>query len=609
MDMKTLSLRCTAAMLLVFLSSNLRAQSSVIFGHPGYNAAYEIIPTNDGGFMVGGQSNDTVTGSLQYWVVKGSNKGEIAWDSLFGGDSRDFLWSIKPAFDGGALLAGYSNPQGSGLEAAVLFKIDSVGHTKKRIEVDYARADHAHWFAQRKQGGYFWAGHTDSEGDSTGEMILQKLDDNFNKVWEHTYRKNIGEHAHCGTLTSDGGCVLLGHTVIGGYEHFWANRIDSNGTLVWSKVFQSSSVFNDSPYGIVTTREGGFAMFGGSGNSQGTASTMWLVVVDSAGTKIVDKHFGPLAFAYSGLQTSDGGFMLVGYSSSATHGGYDVDVVKTDLKGAQQWQKKYGTTADDLGYAACEHKSQYIVAGQTYINGQSDLWLLYIDSTGAPVPYEGPTSPLAFTVDSNSLKYDVDNDTHVHGTIENLTADSLHITFKRTQTVSKSHFDFHTEIGASEFLTDTTTALIGFGPHEKKPFLEHVVAYPSITDSGTLCITLYPREGTGTTVERCIFLRPNLPSSVPLVTAMESKPSFSIYPNPIVGSSSAIIRSNDPKNMIGRVAIYDALGRLVWTMSGGNRTDVSWDGRSASGSLCSTGMYHIQITTPHGTYGLKLSRL
>jgi hypothetical protein len=606
--MKTFSLRCIAAILLVLLSSNLRAQSSVIFGHPGYNSAYEIIPTQDGGFMVGGQSDDSVSGALQYWVVRGSNKGVVAWDSLYGGDSRDFLWSIKPAFDGGALLAGYSHPQGSGLEAAVLFKIDSEGHTQKRIEVNYNRADHAHWFAQRTQGGYFWAGHTDSEGDTTGEMILQKLDDNFNKVWEHTYHKNIGEHAHCGTLTSDGGCVLLGHTVIGGYEHFWANRIDSNGTLVWSKVFQSSSVFNDSPYGIVTTRDGGFALFGGSGNSQGTQSTMWLVVVDSAGTKIIDRHFGTLAFAYSGIQTSDGGFLLIGYTGSATQGGYDVDVVKTDAKGILKWQKKYGTTADDLGYAACEHKSQYILAGQTYINGQSDMWLLYVDSTGAPASYEGP-SQLAFTIDSNSLKYDVGVDNHIHGTIENLTADSLHITFKRTQTVSKSHFDFHTEIGASEFMKDTTTVLIGFGPHETKPFLEHLVAYPSITDSGTLCIALYPSEGAGTPVEQCIAVKPNLTASVTFTASQVGERSFSIFPNPIMGSSSAIIRSNDPNNMIERVAIYDALGRLVWSQSGGNRTELSWDGRSTSGSLCPTGIYHVQISTLHGTYGLKLSRM
>src|SRR5207248_6959552 len=115
-------------------------------------------------------------------------------------------------------------------ESALLLKIDSVGRLVKQYDVNYNRADHAHWFAHRKQGGYFWGGHTDSEGDATGEMIIQKLDPDMNKIWDSTYAltPNSYEHGHCGALTSDGGCVLAGHTEANGQEHTWAVRVDSN---------------------------------------------------------------------------------------------------------------------------------------------------------------------------------------------------------------------------------------------------------------------------------------------------------------------------------------------------------------------------------------------
>lgn len=547
-----------------------RGQTEVVYGYPGDDDGYEVTAMQDGGFMVGGHTNKYT--SQDYWAVRFSNQGKVLWDSAYGSPVSDFLWSVQPTRSGGALLAGYSGVQNSGLETALLFAIDSVGRTIKKIDVGGSRAVHAHWFAQRKQGGYFWSGHTDSDGDTTGDMILQKLNDNFDTVWQRTYGLGSAEHAHCGTLTNDGGCVLLGHTSINGYDHFWATRIDSNGNQKWSKVFQSSPTMYDSPYGVVATKEGGFALLGGSQNYQGTISTMWLVVVDSAGNKIVDKHYGSLAFAYSGIQAADGSFMLIGYAMSKTKNGYNMDVVRTDAKGNQKWEKRYGTTGYVFGYGMFEHNDQYVLVGSTdsTSDGLTDLLVVYVDSNGTRVPYDSRKSSdqlFAFTVDSSNVHYQIASDNHATGTVENLSNDSLFLTFKRTSTLPKP-WEYHVDLGGKEYITDSSRGVpYGFAlaPHEKQSFLLHAIAGNN-PDSGTICVRLSALNSSrADTMEQCFTLLPPVSSGVSF--AYLARTTLSLSPNPIDRSTNNLIEIKLGSSSEVSHAVYDALGREVsaWT--------------------------------------------
>ncbi|HZK76587.1 MAG TPA: T9SS type A sorting domain-containing protein [Candidatus Kapabacteria bacterium] len=377
-----------------------RAQSSLTYNRGGNCSGYEVIPTEDGGFMIGGQASDDA-GAGQYWVAKVNAQGKnVSWDSVYDlGYSQSFLWSIQPSYEaGGALLAGYTGVQGSELESALLVKIDSFGRIVKSYDVKYARATHAHWFAHRKQGGYFWGGHTDAEGDPTGDMILQKLDSGMNKLWDSTYYLTInsGEHAHCGALTSDGGCVLAGHTTVNGQEHTWAVRVDSNGVPIWKKLFDSTAAMSESPYRVVETREGDFAIIGGTQSS--TASRMRLLVVDSNGNKLIDKLYGTgYSWSQSGIQCSGGGYVLIGYYSTNTT--QNALVVRTDAKGNIKWQQQYSGEALAAGYDLFQRNDdQFVLIGATAPNANvnySDLWVLYIDSNGAVTNYDTAASSVS----------------------------------------------------------------------------------------------------------------------------------------------------------------------------------------------------------------------
>lgn len=366
--------------------------------------AYALQPASDGGFIVVGTKGGATEASVDYWAARFDAEGNKKWEKTYGRPGvSETIWGLEPSLDGGWLLAGFSGRQFSGNEHALMYKIDDDGNIVWEKDIDYARSDHAHIVLERPEGGYFMTGHTDSKGDESGDVWVIKMDAERNVVWEKVYSLNYGEHSHAARLTPDGGCAVLCHTLvtdtlisgldtlINTHEKYWVFKIDSNGVIQWSKTPTSGKTLHDSPYYIISTREGGFALFGGSGNNQG--GTGWMVVLDSAGNTIVDKHYGGNgedSFLWSGRQTSDGGFIGFGLTTGQTNGAYDAYVVKTDVEGNIEWEQRLGAEGNDYGYCGYETPDGFVVAGATTSNsllvgGGEDMLLGKIFRDGGPI--------------------------------------------------------------------------------------------------------------------------------------------------------------------------------------------------------------------------------
>ncbi|MQY71655.1 hypothetical protein GH141_06980, partial [bacterium] len=70
-------------------------------------------------------------------------------------------------------------------------------------------------------------------------------------------------------------------------------------------------------------------------------------------------------------ETSDGGYIIAGYTTSFGAGSYDVYLVKTNEDGDTLWTKTYGGTGSDVGYSVQETPDEgYIIAGRTTSFGQ-----------------------------------------------------------------------------------------------------------------------------------------------------------------------------------------------------------------------------------------------
>jgi hypothetical protein len=156
--------------------------------------------------------------------------------------------------------------------------------------------------------------------------------------WDKTFGGTGSDYAHSVVSTSDGGYLLVGYSQSGaggdksqnsqGSYDYWAVKIDANGNKVWDKTFGGNG--GDEAQSVVTTSDGGYLLVGysasGAGgdksqNSQGYTD-YWAVKIDGNGNKVWDKTFGGTShdYAQSVVSTSDGGYLLVGDSGSGAGG-------------------------------------------------------------------------------------------------------------------------------------------------------------------------------------------------------------------------------------------------------------------------------------------------
>ena len=265
------------------------------------------------------------------------------WDKTFGGNDYDALRALDQTNDKGFILAGESWSDQSGDKSQPfigtyrqldywIVKTDSLGNKEWDKTYGNPYTDYLTCIKQTSDGKYFVGGH------STVDMKLLKLDINGNKLWEKTIGGNDSDNLNAVDITNDGGFILVGASAsnIGrdkseankGFADYWIVKIDSSGNKIWDKTIGGPS--NDIPQAIHQTSDGGYIVGGystsGIGGDKSEVSKgnfdYWVVKLDSNGNKIWDKTFGgaDLEYISSILQTADGGYIVGGFSESGISG-------------------------------------------------------------------------------------------------------------------------------------------------------------------------------------------------------------------------------------------------------------------------------------------------
>ncbi len=306
--------------------------------------------------------------------------GEVEWLKVFGGSKEDNALSVVETTDGGYAVAGYT----SSIDGDI---------------IDKTATDSDYWILKlTKDGSVSWSKTYGGSADDRAEKIIQ---------------------------TADGGYLLVGYSrsqdqdvsVNAGLQDYWVVKVNTTGEIQWEKSFGFPGI--DRAFSVVQTKDKGYFITGfldvtasgGEGNdlvSENSKSAkgikhgvgeFWGIKLDSSGNKEWRRFFGGTNNdrSYDVIQTEDNGFLMIGSSESVdfditdSKGSYDFWVLKVNSEGTKLWQKSYGGSEIDVGYAiASTGDGKFIIVGDSRSNdkditnpkGNADLWMIQIDSNG-----------------------------------------------------------------------------------------------------------------------------------------------------------------------------------------------------------------------------------
>ena len=357
------------------------------YGGSSYDSAESIQQTSDGGYIVAGKTGSFGAGNYDMWVLKLNADGSVAWQKTYGGAGYDSYPAPQQTSDGGYIVAGGTNSFGAGGYDFWVLKLNADGSVAwQKTYGGVGGYDIAFSIQQTSDGGYIVAGQTTSFGAGNTDAWVLKLNPDGSVAWQKTYGGAADDFAYSIQQTSDGGYIVAASTSSfgAGSTNAWVLKLNANGSLAWQKTYGGTA--QDFAGHIQQTSDGGYIVAGyttsfGAGNYDA-----WVLKLNPDGSVAWQKTYGGAGYDLAGIQqTSDGGYIVAAATSSFGAGNYDAWVLKLNPDGSVAWQKTYGSTGDDSpGIIQQTSDGGYIMPGYTtsFGAGNYDAWVLKLDSNG-----------------------------------------------------------------------------------------------------------------------------------------------------------------------------------------------------------------------------------
>lgn len=383
--------RCTSKHLylfyLVILTVNLSAQPDIIwqttYGGSGLDYCYAARQTADNGFVFAGVKTLSCGNGADFWLLKTDQDGSIQWQNSFGGTANDYAYSLTQTSDGGYVLTGFTESFGAGGRDVWLVKTDELGNLLWSNTLGLSNWDEGRAVIQTDDEGFIVAGSITSYFTGTVDVLLARFNSSGDLLWTKSYGESGSESGLSVQQTADGGYVVTGCTSSwgAGSDDLYLLKTDSQGTMEWDQTFGGSHV--DWGRSVQQTSDGGYIVTGYTSSYGSGYEDVWLIKTDEEGNLQWDRTYGgSLSDEGSHVQqTFEGGYVISATTGSYGAGSLDLWVIKTDSNGNVQWDLTRGGSDWDTGHSV-EQTSDggYIVAGDTrsFGSGSSDAILVRI---------------------------------------------------------------------------------------------------------------------------------------------------------------------------------------------------------------------------------------
>ncbi len=336
--------------LLFYVFSN--GQSNYFFSSYGASGGSEemeaVIPTSDGKMVITGAIDFGSNKDLL--LVKTDLNGNLLWAKSYGGNSDDMGIDVKETWDGGYIVAGWTQSYGQGSFDFWVLKTDVNGNLQWQKTYGGTGAEQA-WSVSIDNKTFLIVGGTTSFGAGLSDVLVINIDSLGGIIWQKTYGTsgddappgNYTEYVARGIKDVNGKFLLSGitdGTGSGGLDIFLIKVNPLNGNIIWQKTYGDT---DDEGSWNFTEASGEYYLTGNYTDPTTFESDCWIVKTDSTGNILWQKTFG-IGNAWDEILnvsvSQDGGLLLASYYEIGTNDWASLGF-KVSASGSLQWANSY----------------------------------------------------------------------------------------------------------------------------------------------------------------------------------------------------------------------------------------------------------------------------
>jgi hypothetical protein len=349
---------------------------------PHFYTCNGVVPAWDGGFIFTDRT-----------LAKITDNGNVEWAKNY--KVNTWLKSIVRTHDGGYIATGNIYFINNGNIKIFTIKVDASGNLIwHKLYGSTEEFDEISWsICQTSDSNYLIAGTTSGYGMGASDIYLIKIDENGNVIWARTIGGELSEFVYKVKQLENGDIMVIGYAMKGTGNHdIYLIKMNNEGDTLWTRTYGGN--YEEFGHDVIQTSDGGFAIIGSKYISSYRLADMMLVKTDSNGNFSWAKTYGgnDVDEGVQLWELPDHGFILAGQTESFGAGGdcdpigpcRDYYLVRTDQSGDTIWTKAYGIYGSqdwNQGAMLMEDKG-YLLFGQSEADYGSNSFLVKTDSNG-----------------------------------------------------------------------------------------------------------------------------------------------------------------------------------------------------------------------------------
>ena len=309
--------------------------------------------------------------SLCPFLLNGQS-GKTFWTTPLGSEGT-FIHQTIEAPNGQIAMVGESIQEGRTDKDGYFVLLDPVNGIpiSKGTVIDKPKDDVLFAITTTWDGGFVLAGYTESTDNGDREAWLIKLDEKGNVLWEEYYGEGGEDEFHFVLQEENGNLILAGTKNRQKDNDIWLVKIKQRQIILQENIGRRK--FGQIRQ-FISLKQGGYAL---CGQGRRGNKVFFMTLTDQLKPRIEPVFLKVKAAYYEVhdfLETFDGKFAFVGMKRKTRMSDFDIGLLLSNREGKIELDENYGGVKDDLAFAIKQdNNANFVVFGHT-LSHQSNVW-------------------------------------------------------------------------------------------------------------------------------------------------------------------------------------------------------------------------------------------